>query len=253
MTTIQDIINYFESFAPLCTAMDFDNCGLIVGDARLCVKKALLSLDITPEVIEEAAQTGCDLIISHHPVIFQPLKRLGTGSAPYLLAQKEIAAVCMHTNLDLGESFGVNICLGKAAGLDSVRRADCGDALFFGDLADEITTLELAKRVKENLGCEGVRYTEGRGFVKRIAVSSGAGGSDIFAAAQIGADALITGEIKHHELNAANELQIAVIDAGHFKSEDIVINPLAERLRAEFPETEFTKSKTYSDKVKFLT
>ena len=63
---------------------------------------------------------------------------------------------------------------------------------------------------------------------------------------------LVTGEIKHHEINAANELQIAVIDAGHFKSEDIVINPLAERLRAEFPDTEFTKSKTYSDKVKFL-
>ena len=252
MTTVQEIINYFESFAPLCTAMDFDNCGLIVGDARLCVKKALLALDITSEVVCEAAQKGCELIISHHPVIFQPIKRLGTASVPYLLAQKGIAALCMHTNLDLGESFGVNICLGRAAGLDEVKRADCGDALFFGTLPKEIGTEELAKRVKANLGCEDLRYTEGKGTVKKVAVSSGAGGSDIFAAAEIGADALITGEIKHHELNAANELKIAVIDAGHFKSEDIVINPLTEMLRAKFPETEFTKSQTYSDKVKYL-
>ena len=106
--------------------------------------------------------------------------------------------------------------------------------------------------MKVNLGCEGLRYTEGRGTVRKVAVSSGAGGSDIFAAAEIGADALVTGEIKHHEINAANELGIAVIDAGHFKSEDIVINPLKDKLSERFPETEFTKSQTYSDKVKFL-
>lgn len=252
MTTIQDIIDFFESFAPLCTAMDFDNCGLIVGDAHLCVKKVLLTLDITAEVVDEAAKMGCELIISHHPVIFQPIRRLGTRSVPYLFAQKGIAALCMHTNLDLGEDFGVNICLGRAAGLDGVTRADCGDALFFGTLDKEITAAELAKRMKVNLGCEGLRYTEGRGTVRKVAVSSGAGGSDIFAAAEIGADALVTGEIKHHEINAANELGIAVIDAGHFKSEDIVINPLKDKLSERFPETEFTKSQTYSDKVKFL-
>ncbi|MBU5462285.1 Nif3-like dinuclear metal center hexameric protein [Lachnoclostridium sp. MSJ-17] len=252
MTTIKDIIDYFESFAPLNTAMDFDNCGLLVGDARLCVKKVLLTLDITAGVVDEAAELGCGLIISHHPVIFQPIKRLGTQAVTYLLAQKGIAALCMHTNLDLSESFGVNICLGQAAGLSDVKRAGCGDALFYGTLNEEITAHELARRIKDSLGCEGLRYSEGRDKIRTVAVSSGAGGSDIFAAAEIGADALVTGEIKHHEINAANALGIAVIDAGHFKSEDIVINPLKDRLSEKFPETEFTKSQTYSDKVKYL-
>lgn len=252
MTTIQDILNYFESFAPLCTAMDFDNCGLIVGDAHLCVTKALVALDITTEVVEEAKLLGCELIISHHPVIFQPIKQLGTQSVPYLLAQNGIAALCMHTNLDLSEVFGVNICLGQAAGLLTLQRAGCGDALFFGELENETDTLTLAQRVKNNLDCEGLRYTEGKGTLKTVAVSSGAGGSDIYAAAQIGADVLITGEIKHHEINAANELRIAVIDTGHFKSENIMIAPLTERLTAQFPAIKFTKSQTCSDKMKYL-
>lgn len=252
MTTIKDILNFFESFAPAETAMDFDNCGLLVGDKCTPVTKALVTLDITADVVSEAETMGCELIISHHPVIFQPIKRLGTHSAPYLLAQKGIAALCMHTNLDLGESFGVNICLGKAAGLDSVERADCGDALFYGDLDEKITSLELAQRVKENLGCEGLRYTEGKGFVRRIAVSSGAGGSDIFAAAQIGADALVTGEIKHHEINAANEAGVNIVDTGHFKSEDVVILPLKKRLETAFSDISFTKSQTYGDKLKYL-
>ena len=83
-------------------------------------------------------------------------------------------------------------------------------------------------------------------------MASGAGGSDIFAAASIGADALLTGEIKHHEINAANELGVAVIDPGHFKSEDIVILPLKEKLKAAFPAITFTKSKEYDDKMNYL-
>ncbi len=227
MTTIQQILDFFESFAPLATAMDFDNCGLLVGDKDTPVSKVLVTLDITAEVVEEAKEKGCGLIISHHPVIFQPLRRMNSRSVPYLLAQAGIAAVCMHTNLDLSEKFGVNICLGQAAGLKEVHRAPEGECLFAGN-------------------------TEGRGTVRTVAVASGAGGSDIFAAAAIGADALITGEIKHHEINAANEYGIAVIDAGHFKSEDIVINPLIARLKEEFPSAEFTKCQTYSDKMKYL-
>ena len=177
---------------------------------------------------------------------------MNSRSVPYLLAQAGIAAVCMHTNLDLSEKFGVNICLGQAAGLKEVHRAPEGECLFAGTLEDTISVRELAQRVMQNLACSGLRYTEGKGTVRTVAVASGAGGSDIFAAAAIGADALITGEIKHHEINAANEYGIAVIDAGHFKSEDIVINPLIARLKEEFPSAEFTKCQTYSDKMKYL-
>ena len=252
MTTIYDILQFFETFAPVGTAMDFDNCGLLVGDKNTAVTKVLVTLDITAEVAEEANKLGCELIISHHPVIFNPIKRLSAHSVPYLLAQYGVSAICMHTNLDLSEIFGVNTCLGKAARLKEVRRAPEGECLFFGDFDEPVPVRELAEQIKNALCCRGLRYTEGKGTVKRLAVASGAGGSDIFAAAAIGADALLTGEIKHHEINAANELGVAVIDPGHFKSEDIVINPLTDRLKAAFPAITFTKSKEYDDKMNYL-
>ena len=252
MTTIRDILAFFEDFAPLATAMDFDNCGLLVGDKDTPVERVLVTLDITAEAVEEAREKRCGLIISHHPVIFQPLRRMDSRAVPYLLARYGIAALCMHTNLDLGERFGVNICLGQAAGLRGVRRADAGECLFIGELESELPTCELAERVMKKLGCDGLRFTEGKGTVKTVAVASGAGGSDIFAAADSGADALITGEIKHHEINAANALGVAVIDAGHFKSEDVVIDPLISLLEASFPSAAFTKCQSYSDKMKYL-
>ena len=252
MTTINDILTYFEGFAPVSTAMDFDNCGLLVGDKNTAITNVLVSLDITAEVVYEAQRFGCELIISHHPVIFNPIKKLNSSSVPYLLASFGIAAVCMHTNLDLSEEFGVNTCLGKAAGLRNICRAESGECLFVGELDEEISVVDVVTRLKTALDCQSLRYTEGNGKVRKIAVSSGAGGSDIFAAAEEGADIFITGEIKHHEINAANELGIAIADVGHFKSEDVVINPLIERLKKQFPDTGFTKSKEYSDKIKYL-
>ena len=106
MKTINDILNFFEEFAPCATQMSFDNAGLIVGDKYTAVSRVLVALDITEDVVNEAESLGCELIISHHPVIFAPIKRLSPSSVPYLLAQKGISAVCMHTNLDLGEKFG---------------------------------------------------------------------------------------------------------------------------------------------------
>ena len=83
MTTINDIVSYFETFAPKETAMDFDNVGLLVGDKKKVVTNVLVALDITSEVIDEAEKNGCELIISHHPVIFSPIKRLLANDAPY--------------------------------------------------------------------------------------------------------------------------------------------------------------------------
>lgn len=252
MITVNDILQYLQGFAPVETAMDFDNCGLLIGDKSAPVTNVLLTLDITPDAVEEAQKLGCELIVSHHPVIFRPLKRLNAQSAPYLLAKHGIAAVCMHTNLDLSEEFGVNTCLAAAAGIKNLRRSQLGECLFVGELENELTSDEFARRVMTALDCNGLRYTPGKGSVRTAAVSSGSGGSEIFAAAEEGADALITGEIKHHEINAANELGVCVVDAGHFKSEDVVILPLLNKLSARFPEIKFTKSQTYCDKMKYL-
>ena len=252
MTTVKNILDWFESFAPLRTAMDFDNCGLLAGDENAEVSGVLASLDITAEVVREAREKGCELIISHHPVIFNPLKRLSRNSAPYLLAEYGINAVCMHTNLDLSEVFGVNTCLAEACGVKGLRKSERGECLFIGELENETPIGEYALFVKKALGCDGLRYTSPKATVRRIAVSSGSGGSNIFDAAAEGADVLIAGEVEHHEINAGNELGVCVIEAGHFKSEDIVIIPLIERLKAEFPEISFTKSSAYSDFMKYI-
>ena len=252
MTTIKDILNFFESFAPAETAMDFDNCGLLVGDKCTPVTKALVTLDITADVVSEAETMGYELIISHHPVIFQPIKRMNTRSVPYLLAKSGIAAVCMHTNLDLSEEFGVNRCLAEAVGIKNAVKSKLGECMMTGRLDKPMSAKEFAENVKNALGCDGLRYTDCGREIKTAAVACGAGGSDIFAAAAEGVDALVTGEIKHHEINAANELGVSVVDSGHFKSEDVVILPLIKRLEGKFAEITFTKSKTYSDNMKYL-
>lgn len=252
MTRIKDILDYFEAFAPVSSAMDFDNVGLLVGDSEKAVSHMLVSLDITREVVLEAEKLGCELIISHHPVIFSPIKRLKSDSVPYLLARTGISAICMHTNLDLSKTFGVNICLAQAIGVKNPIKSEAGECLFVGELENPTDIDCFALSVKSALGCKGLRYTAVNKSIKRVAVSSGSGGSEIFAAAQIGADILVTGEIKHHEINAANELGVCVIDVGHFKSEDVVILPLINRLSEEFPEIIFTKSEEYSDYINYI-
>lgn len=252
MASVKDILSFFEEFAPVETAMDFDNVGLLVGDKEREVTRALVTLDITPAVAEEAHELGCQLIISHHPVIFNPLKRLSADNAAYWLAKYDIAAVCMHTNLDLSEQFGVNLCLAEAIGVQNVQKSPLGECLFIGTLPRTTDMTAFAQNVKAALDCEGLRYTDNKPAVKTVAVASGSGGSDIFAAIKAGADVLVTGEIKHHEINAANDGGVNLVDVGHFKSEDIVILPLKNKLESRFPEMIFTKSKVYGDKVKYL-
>ena len=183
MKTINDILNFFEEFAPCATQMSFDNAGLIVGDKYTAVSRVLVALDITEDVVNEAESLGCELIISHHPVIFAPIKRLSPSSVPYLLAQKGISAVCMHTNLDLGEKFGVNICLADALGVKNPVLSGLGECMFTGELESETDIHDFAKLAKKNLNCKGLRYTDIKGRVKKVAVSSGAGGSNVFDAA----------------------------------------------------------------------
>lgn len=252
MTKIKDIIDYFETFAPVCSAMDFDNVGLLVGDKNKKITKVLVTLDITKDVVIEAEACNCELIISHHPVIFNPIKKLSYDSVPYLLASKGISALCMHTNLDLSDVFGVNLCLANAIGIKNTVKSKFGECMFVGELETEIDIKRFAENIKNSLDCNGVRYTDVKKNIKKIAVSSGSGGSEIFSAAQVGADVLVTGEIKHHEINAANDFGIDIVDVGHFKSEDIVILPLVKLLSDKFSDIIFTKSTTYDDNIKFV-
>ena len=252
MTKVIDIYNYIDSFAPFDTSADFDNTGILVGDSDAEVTMAIVTLDITKEVVEESAELGAQLIVSHHPVIFNPLKRLTDDSVPALMIKNNLAAICAHTNLDLSEVFGVNTCLAAACGLSNCVFDKNSESLFMANTKRSLTAMQLAEQIKAGLGCENFAFTRVNNDIKKVGLCSGAGGDEIFTAASNGCDAFITGEIKHHEIIAANDSGVSVFCVGHYKSEDIVIKPLAEKLADRFADVKFMKSKVFTDRVEFL-
>ncbi len=248
---IKDIMDFTETFAPLNSAMDFDNVGLLVGNKDAEVQKAVVALDITDEVIDEAIENDAQLIISHHPVIFDALKNIPSNSIVYRLIQNNISALCLHTNLDLSPVFGVNTCLAEAVGVKNAEFLE-GECLYIGELENEITNKNFAENVKLALNCAGLRFTMPEKIVKKIAICSGSGGDLAPLAKENGADVLLTGEIKHHEILDANKLGIAVVDAGHFKTEDIVITPFTNKLNEKFQDVEFIRGKACTDDIHFI-
>lgn len=259
MTKVSDIFGFIDSFAPFESAMDFDNVGILVGDKSAEVKRCLVTLDVTNSVINEAKLLNATLIISHHPVIFNAIKTLSIDSIPYALAQNEISVICAHTNLDMAP-FGVNTCLANAMELKDLKALSYYDSKrgvlpmgLVGELEKDFSCKEFAEFVKFRLSCSGIRYTSLNKKIKKVAVCSGAGGSLIDAAIRQNVDAFVTGEIKHHEILSAVENEVCVVDAGHFKSEDVVIVPLVEKLSEKFRNVEFFKAKTCTDTIKCIT
>ncbi len=241
MITVKEILEFTESFAPLCTAADFDNSGLLVGSTEHTVTKVLVALDITPQVVEEAKKKSAELIISHHPAIFNPLRKLSTDSVPYMLAQAGITALCLHTNLDIAEDDGVNVCLAKALGLSDIRIYP-QDFVCLGELSEPLSTKDFAQLVKDKLHADCVCFTKGDKPIKTVGMCSGAGGDMYHSAVSLGADVFLTGEAKHHEYLEADATGIPMVVAGHFFTEDIAMPVLTKKLAKKFPEVEFIYS-----------
>ncbi len=249
MATTTEILAFLDSFAPISTQCEWDNSGLLVSSSNKAVKKALLCLDITKAVVEEALKIGAQLIVSHHPIIFSPLKSIDCDSTVATLIKNDISAICMHTNLDIAEDCGVNTELAKALKLqNTVLYQD--DFLCVGELTQEMSCEDFAKYVKIHLNCKGVKYTKSD-FIKTVAVSSGGGGESVLLKDKYHFDALVTGEMKHHLFLFAQENGICVVEAGHFSTEDVVVNPLKVKLSDRFPQVEFVKSESLIDPVYF--
>lgn len=239
--TVQDVYNYLDSRAPFATCEEWDNVGLLVGDARKTVHRILVTLDVTDGAIDAAVATGANLIVSHHPVIFSPLTRLEAGSIPYRLAASGIAVICAHTNLDRADG-GVNDSLAALLGLTDIRTADDGMCRI-GTLPQSVTAATLAKSVATTLDTS-VRVN-GSGTIRTVAVCGGSGGDFIAALAPI-ADAFVTGEVRHHEWLAARD--IAVIEAGHYATEVPVVDTLCRWLSDAFdtPVTPYYDGEPYT-------
>ena len=233
MKTVDNILTVLDGMAPLSTAEEWDHAGFQVGDLEAPVTKALVCLDVTEAALNEAQKIGAELIISHHPLLFSPLSELPADHLIYKLAVAGISNVAMHTNLDKARG-GVNDCLAAALGLSDLREAYGLGRI--GTLETPLSPKEFAVKVKTLLGTS-VRVKEGSGSVNTVGLLGGAGGDVLETAEAAVADAFVTGEIKHHQWLAAPD--VTVVDAGHYFTENVVVEPLCAALSAKLPDVEF--------------
>lgn len=247
MATIKDIDGVISAFAPCSLSESWDNDGIMLcksGDKE--VSRAVVCLEISEGAIEFAAKMGADVIITHHPYIFRPLKNVKGATFCELekLISGEIAVLSYHTRLD-NTPGGVNDVLAKALGLCDVsgyaEHPGGNEMGRIGSLKNEICANEFAEYVSQTLcgGC-GVRYTvnDEKKKIRRVAVLSGAGKDFLRGAIDAGADAFVSADLSHNTFLDGLSAGIAVIDAGHYCTENPVCSLLAKLIGDSFPEIE---------------
>lgn len=255
---VQQVLEILEQIAPPELACSWDNVGLLV-DAGCPVTSIMAALDITADVVRDAAESGCELIVSHHPVIFDPLRRVTAEDVPAMLLQNGISAICMHTNLDAAVG-GVNEVLAGIFGMQDPEpfAEGCGRV---GSI-EPITVPQLACKAQQELAarCNApdvgpavqVKFADTGKPVRRLAVISGAGGSLFEEALAMGADCLLTGEANHHHACDAKRLGLSLIAAGHYATEFPVTAAVAEKLRAALPGVKVLVSTANKDPYTYL-
>lgn len=232
---MKSIIAACNRFAPPELAVEGDNIGLIIGDIRKKVTGIVTALDVTGKAIDLAIKEKCGLIIVHHPPIYSPIKKIDPASAQgrliYRLIKNDIAVFAMHTNLDSAPK-GLNSEVSVMLGLKKIRSVKHkGIAYRTGLLPKKMDAKKLSMHVKKRLKLKTVRYCGRGGEIKKVAVCTGAGADFLYDAARRGAQALITGDIRHHNAVECVELGMTIIDAGHFGTERPMVDMVTGRLK----------------------
>lgn len=240
MTDIQDIFQAIDAYAPFESAEDFDNVGLLVGAPELPVSRCLVTLDVMPATVSEASEKGCELILSHHPVIFNPLRQVTHDSTVGQLLRSGISVISAHTNVD---KAGLNSALAEILGISELKPlAASGGCAGIGlppEKKKHKNAWELALLLKEKLGVQGFRCYDAGGMIGRVALCCGGGGSYLKDAAEAGADCFITGDLRHNHVVEATAAGMSLIDLGHFETEVHFIPMMMKLLQPKFSDVEF--------------
>lgn len=235
---VRDITERIESFAPLALQESYDNAGLIVGryDNEL-TGGVLLAVDVTDEVIDEALEKGCGMIITHHPIVFNAMKRFNSASLVERCVERaikhDIALYACHTNLDAAVG-GMSWRLGQMLGVENMQALEAAaDGTGFGvvgDLAQPMAVEEFFALLRSTLGCKAVRHSKVvKSEIQRIAICTGAGGSLIEQAAESGCDVYVTADVKYNQYYLPDG-RFVLCDVGHYESEYCAIDLLFDIL-----------------------
>ena len=228
-----EIIAAMEEWAPEEIAVNWDNVGLLLGSPQHDINRVLVAFEITPAVVSEAIEKQVQMIMTHHPLIFEPMQRIlfeeYPGNLILQLTHAKIAIYAAHTNLDMVPD-GVNDILARSLALtDVVNLSDdeLPDLARLGNLAQPMAQKDFAAYVQQKLGVDMVRMVKGARPIEKVASCAGSGAHYIDFAVAAGADALVTGDIKHHDALKAQALGLTVVDAGHYGTERMIAPILA--------------------------
>ncbi len=239
---LKKILEFLEQMAPFRTALDWDNSGIQVGCIDTHISGIMLSLDISPKIIKEAVKMSANLIITHHPLIFRPLKSIDfstpTGEMIRELILNDIVAISMHTNLD--RSFiGTGRILADIIGLGNVERytkdpEDEMNMIFTGVFSPPLSGNKILSLLKECLACNTIFTIGDVSTTSSVAIVPGSGGS-LIRKMRKKFDLVITGELSYHDALEAKLRGLKIAVLGHHTSEKPVMFHLGEMLRHQFP------------------
>ena len=259
--TIKQITDIIERFAPLGWQESYDNAGLIVGRPDDEVHKALLAVDVTEEVLDEAEAEGCDIVLTHHPIVFHALKRFNSADPVQRCVERairsRIALYACHTNLDSapeGMSWRLAEMLGVGK-LEVLQPSEAGEGVGFGvvgELPDAVDTVEFMRFIQRRLEVKAIRHSDtATSAVRRVAVCTGAGASLIGDARRAGADIYITADLKYNDFMTPDKA-LTVADIGHFESEYCAIEILFDILSKNLRTFAVRKSERSRNPVNYL-
>ena len=262
MLTVKDIAGAIEAFAPRSLQENYDNAGLQVGNPDMPVSAVLLCLDVTENVLREAAKRECNMIVSHHPLIFKGLKSLTGADATQRIVMEAlrlgIAIYSAHTNLD-SVAEGVSYEMAHSLSLRDLQilapkenNPDAGLGVV-GNTPSPIPSLEFLRKVKETFNVSDLRYSaqSPHYVVRRVALCGGSGSAFIKDAINADADIYISGDIRYHDFTTYG-LDIIIADIGHYESELCSRRILSKIIRESFPECLAFFSESESNPVKTM-
>lgn len=249
MPTVADVLATIDRIAPWRDALPMDKVGLQVGRSEATVTHAYVALDRSVEVIRLAAETGAQLVVSHHPLIWDPLKHVLTsemqGEALEILLKHDMSLIAAHTNWDvavggISESMASLIGLSNCANFGQVAPGSLLPLGRVGTLAQPLALRDFVKHVDKAFGTVSMAWGDSEKMISKVGVVGGAGATEWRAALALGADAFVTGEVPQHEALAASHFGVAMLASGHYATEHPGCEALRDALARELPEIAWT-------------